>query len=275
MQNKVKSIFTWSDLMAQLINPNDPAAIDQILNAAVWLQDHETGKLKDPGKKMLNFLRHLEKEISADPMPMFNAAVKRFDGVQPELVSEKLGDAVILGDANSEEFEAVCDSSITVMRAHSQKTSGNKFQLITATVGQLIMNSFINQPVSKTKDGLNFVFAAGAYTSTSTTNGTKIQYASRAKKDIECITAFWADIDGTDKAYRIAQRLLELGYAAVVNTTYSHDEKKTAKGDRCRVVVFLAEPFVLPKDRDARRLAEAEWESPLYWLLRIAGYRRI
>lgn len=231
MKNKTESVFTWSGLMTQPINPNDPKAVDQVMNAAVWLQKHETGKLKAPCSQMSKLMERVEKETGNDPMPVFKAAVKRFNGVQPVLVSEKLGDAEVLGDANSEEFKAVCDSKITVMRAFTQKTPGNKFQLITATVGQFITSSFINQPVSKTKDGLNYVLAVGAQTSKSTINGTKIQFASRAKRDIENISAFWADIDGTDKAHRIAQRLLKLGYAAVVYTTYSHHEKKTDPDD--------------------------------------------
>ncbi len=75
------------------------------------------------------------------------------------------------------------------------------------------------------------------------------------QNSIETVNAIAVDVDGTDKARRVADRIHELGLMAVVYTTHSHVKKKTKTGDRFRFNLFLEEPILFP---DAVKMVEGE-----------------
>lgn len=157
-------------------------------------------------------------------------------------------DLVFLGDLDAPEMQAVLASKITTLNAPTTKTVGWEWKLVERTIGHLFDRHLGNHPVKEEKDGISFVYARSVLGSE--VDG--IQYGYRNKDAIEAVTAFVGDVDGTDKAQRVAKRIHELGLAGVVYTTHSHDRKKTAGGDRFRFIIFLEEPFLFP---DAQRVS--------------------
>lgn len=171
-------------------------------------------------------------------------------------------DAKIIGDLASPDAQAVLASSITVLKAPSCKTPGNRWEKVTGTVEQLLQKVLGQHPKADEKDGLALTFADAASGGKHTNHkGKTIQYGQRLKSKITAVTALAIDVDGTAKIGPVIDRLLELGLFAVIYTTHSHAAKKTADGDRFRVIVFLDAPFILPANQEERRAAVSEWES--------------
>lgn len=195
---------------------------------------------------------------------------------KPKLVSTKINDAVLIGDQHSPEAEAVLASPITIMHAAHCRVPGPNWTLTEGTVGQLIQKHLSWHPVAGQKDGLAYVFAQGAKSKRKTSSGMVTQYANRIQSKIETITAFFCDVDGTDKARRVAERIHELGLFGLVYTTHSHAEKKTEHGDRFRVIIFLEEPFVFPMDDNtARRQAVADYHARYAGMCELLGLDEI
>ncbi|MEM6635541.1 MAG: primase-helicase family protein [Pseudomonadota bacterium] len=161
-------------------------------------------------------------------------------------LADKKNQVVILGDMGSPEMQSVLTSEITTLNAPTTKTKGHEWKLGTRMVNQLISKFLSQHPVEEEKDGRAFAYAR----SVSGKEMDGVQYGYRNQDAIEAVTAFVGDIDGTDKARRIANRIHELGYAGVVYTTHSHPEKKTEHGDRCRFIIFLDEPFQIPNAQE-------------------------
>lgn len=195
------------------------------------------------------------------------AAFEHAEAIAPKqtplkLVSQPLNDAILIGDQHTDEAQAVLASEITIMKAEGRRTPGNRWALLTGTVSQLIQHHLSMHPVASEKDGLVYVYAQGSKAGKATTSGTVTQYGWRVQNKIEAVTAFCADVDGTDKAQRVAELIHKHGWFGLVYTTHSHAAKKTEHGDRFRVVIFLENPFTIPTDDvESRRLAVAEWQS--------------
>lgn len=165
-----------------------------------------------------------------------------------EFVQETKNRIVILGNLDASEMQAVLASEIVTLNAPTTKTKGYDWKLSTRTVQQLNDRYLSKHPVTEEKDGVAFVFAQSV-------PGYKvddIQFGYRNQDAIEAVTAFVGDIDGTDKAERVANRIHDLGLAGYVYTTHSHQEKKTERGDRFRFIIFLEKPFLFP---DAQKIA--------------------
>lgn len=171
-------------------------------------------------------------------------------------------DAKIIGDLSSPAAQAVLASSITVLKAPSCKTPGNRWEKVTGTVEQLLDSVLGQHPKAEQKDGLALTFADAANGGRHTDHkGKTIQYGQRLKSKIATVTALAIDVDGTAKIGPVKDRLAELGLFSVLYTTHSHAAKKTVDGDRFRVIIFLDAPFILPANQEERRAAVAEWES--------------
>ncbi len=165
-----------------------------------------------------------------------------------ELVPETTNKVVVMGDLASPEMQTVLASTITTLNAPTKNTVGYQWKLGTRTVQELFDRHLSVHPVEEEKDGVSFVYAQSL-------PGSKvddIQYGYRNQDAIEAVTAFVGDVDGTDKARRVANRIHELGFAGDVYTTHSHHEKKTETGDRFRFIIFLEDPFRFP---DAQKVA--------------------
>ena len=212
------------------------------------------------------------------------AARRQADDVDNPVLDDhpKLNDAVILGVSESPEAQAALNTSITIMRAGTRLTAGRNWTLNTGTVGQLIDNQLSNHPVVSEKDGVAFVYASGVEDRT-----TDVTYGQRIQNSIESVNAIAGDIDGTDKARRVAERIHELGLMGVVYTTHSHDAKKTETCDRFRFIIFLEEPIHFPdavrmvkgkprpKLTEARRKAVAEYHDRYAGLCDLLGIDEI
>lgn len=168
-------------------------------------------------------------------------------------------DATIIGDLDAPEARAVLDQTITIMSAQTRYTPGNKWAVMTGTVGQIV-DHLSKHPVAKSKDGEAFVYATAplAGRERDRAGNTKVQYTHRLKSKIEAVTALAIDVDGTAKVEDVRDKIADLGLFAVIYTTFSHAEKATPNGDRFRVILFLSEPFPFPEEGKARY---AEYES--------------
>jgi len=210
-----------------------------------------------------------------------DAAFEHADAItlkQPslKLVSQPLNDAILIGNQHTPETQAVLASEITIMLANGRRTPGNRWALVTGTVGQLIQGSLSKHPVNVEKDDLAYVYARGAKAGKTTSNGNVTQYGWRVQNKIEAVTAFFADVDGTDKAQRVAELIHKHGWFGLVYTTHSHAAKKTEHGDRFRVIIFLENPFTIPTDDvESRRLAVAEWQSRYAGMCELLGLEEI
>lgn len=183
------------------------------------------------------------------------------EGRAPKLKLATEDGVTYFGEFDTPEAQAVLASHIAIMQAGGRQTPGNRWLLTTGEVAKLLPY-LSKHPVMPEKDGLAFVFAEGRKAGGKTSSGVRIQYAERVQSKILRVTAFFCDVDGTDKARRVAELIRELGYFGVVYTTYSHHEKKTERGDRFRVIIFLEQPFEFPTDDAvARREAVAEYHA--------------
>ena len=209
------------------------------------------------------------------------APFEHADAITPKkpklkLVSETINDATLIGDQHAPEALAVLASKITIMQANGRRTPGNLWKLMTGTVGQLIQHHLSKHPVAAEKDGLAYVYAQGAKAGKATSTGKVTQFGWRVQNKIEAVTAFFADVDGTDKAQRVAELIHKYGWFGLVYTTHSHAAKKTEDGDRFRVILFLEEPYRFPTDDDdSRRQAVAEWQSRYACMCELLGLDEI
>lgn len=209
------------------------------------------------------------------------AAFEHADAITPKqpslkLVSQPLNDAILIGDQHTDEAQAVLASEITIMKAESRRTPGNRWALLSGTVSQLIQHHLSMHPVASEKDGLAYVYAQGSKAGKATSSGKVTQYGWRVQNKIEAVTAFFADVDGTDKAQRVAELIHKHGWFGLVYTTHSHAAKKTEYGDRFRVIIFLEQPFTIPTDDvESRRLAVAEWQSRYAGMCELLGLEEI
>lgn len=205
-----------------------------------------------------------------------------------EFVQETKNRIVILGNLDAPEMQAVLASEIVTLNAPTTKTKGYDWKLSTRKVQQLNDRYLSKHPVAEEKDGVAFVFAQSV-------PGSKvddIQFGYRNQDAIEAVSAFVGDIDGTDKAERVANRIHDLGLAGYVYTTHSHQEKKTERGDRFRFIILLEEPFLFPDAQkiarprkgkatkrrvitDARRKAIAEYHSRYAGMCEVLGLDEI
>ncbi|QFT64578.1 primase-helicase family protein [Roseivivax sp. THAF30] len=175
-------------------------------------------------------------------------------------------DATVYGSIESDEAQKVLDSSIACLMASSHRTPGHKWERAESTVRELLDGLLGSHPVRRNKHGRTIVYSDAQMTG-KTVNG--LPYAYRLKKHITAISAVTIDVDGSDKATAVRDRLIALGQFSVIYTTHSHAAKRTVAGDRFRVVVFLETPYVLPMEDAARRQAVREWEN------RYAGFAEL
>ena len=263
--------FIWADLFAQFYNEDVP--LDQTFDDLVARQCEIHGHLDKPCPEASELLGEWTLD-GKSCRPMWHAAVARFTKTPPVLVgtSEQLSneaasrrkanmvygrltlnDAVTFGDNNTPEAQAALDTPITIMQAPTRLTPGRNWSLNSGTVGQLIKNQLSEHPVEAAKDNTAFVYAQGRKARKVTKNGHVTQHAHRIQSEIEAVTAIAGDIDGGDKALRVAERIHELGLMGVAYTTHSHHGKRTEQGDRFRFILFLEEPINFPMNDDAAR----------------------
>jgi len=185
---------------------------------------------------------------------------------------QTLNDAIILGDPKSPEAQDALALPITIMRAGTRLTAGHNWTRNTGSVGQLIEHHLSKHPVVSEKDGVAFVYASGVEDRVR-----DVAYAQRIQNSIESVNAIAFDIDGTDEARRVAERIAELELMGVVYTTHSHDAKKTETGDWLRGIIVLEEPIHFPnaikmvKGKARPKMTEARREAINKYHVRYAG----
>ena len=252
----------WADLDDLFNDENETVPTEEVFDRVVARQAEQFGDdLSEPCSEAQELLKIWSEDLGRDCLPMWRAAVARS---QPGIreVGKEINDATLIGDQHSPEAQTALATPIAIMHAPTRLTPGNKWVLLEETVGGMIQNYLSWHPVTGEKDGRAVVYAQGANGLRQTVSGIAIQHGYRVQDKIKAITAFAADVDGTDKARRVADRIHDLGYMGLVYTTYSQHAKRTADGDRFRVIIFLDEPFTLPVDApEARRKAVAEWQS--------------
>lgn len=180
-------------------------------------------------------------------------------------------DVEVMGNFLSEEAQAVLRGTIPVMQALHRETPAREWQLAEFTGIELLHFLLAKHPVQPQKDGHALVYARGKKCGTIHRDGKTIQNVQRAQNAIEEITAIAVDVDGSDKARRVAKRIHELGWFAVVYTTHSHAEKKTSDGDRFRLVIFLQDSIEFPREKDARRAAVENYRARYVGLCEMLG----
>ena len=275
---------TLDEIEALFQNPDTP--IERVFDAQVAYQIAQRGiadamgvPLEDgPCAEVQAQIDGWTEDPGGDWVEDWKAARNRALGAKPAPVDElqKINDAILLGDQHTPEAQAALATPITIMHAPTRLTPGNKWAVLEETVGGLIQNYMSRHWVAMEKDGRAVVYAKGQKAGKVTSSGKVTQYAYRVQDKIEAMTAFAVDIDGTDKARRVADRIHEVGYMGLVYTTHSHHAKRTKDGDRFRVVVFLAEPFTFPMDDDARRRqAVDEWHSRYAGVCELLGLEEI
>ena len=180
-------------------------------------------------------------------------------------------DAAIVGDLATPESQAVLSSQIEFLTGPNMYTFGKKWERSHGTVNDLIDIILSCHPVVADKDGPAAIYAMGPNTTKKTSSNVVTQYASKLKDTLQRVTAFVGDVDGTDTVERFQARVVELGLYCVIYTTHSHAAKKTATGDRFRFIIFLAQPFIIPDDKDGRKAAIADWESRYAGMCELLG----
>ncbi|UWQ38471.1 hypothetical protein K3552_05535 [Leisingera aquaemixtae] len=186
------------------------------------------------------------------------------------LPSTQWNDATVYGDLYSEEAQKVLDSVlVTGFSSRAPKVAGDKwiqkkFRLRDG------LEALTRHPVQKSKEGTALFFNETELTGrVVTTNGEKQVFAYRDKARARSVTAFVADVDGTDNIDRVRDRLIEMGYFAVLYTTHSHGRKVSEHGDYFRVIIPLELPFLVEEHGENPR------QAALQWLSRYVGFSKL
>ncbi|MEO9971800.1 MAG: primase-helicase family protein [Roseibium sp.] len=108
-----------------------------------------------------------------------------------------------------------------------------------------------------------------------TTNGEKQVYTYRGKAHAKSVTAFVADIDGTDYIDRVRDRIIELGLFAILYTTHSHGRKVSEDGDYFRVIIFLERPFLVEEHGENPKQAAMQWLSRYMGFSKLLGVEEL
>ncbi len=255
---------------------NSDTPIEQVFDAQIAYQRADGTSLEDgPCVEIQAQIDGWTKDPGGEWIEDWKAARTRALGMKPVGVAQKINDAFLIGDQHTPEAQAALSTPITIMHAPTRLTPGNKWILLEETVGGLIQTYLSRHPITGEKDGRAVVYAHGQRAGRVTSSGKITQYAHRIQDKIEAMTAFAADVDGTDKARRVAERIHDLGYMGLIYTTHSHDAKRTEDGDRFRVIIFLEQPFTLPMDAEARHKAVAEWQSRYAGMCGLLGLEEI
>lgn len=211
---------------------------------------------------------------------MDNYSTPRRSGGEPEKNPQKgaigssstsvMNDAVVFGDLNSPESQAVLKSElITGFSPRAPKVASDKW-LQRRFPFSAYMDGLTKHPVSKTKEGSALFFNETELTGRSVTeNGEKLRYTHRAKAKALSVTAFVMDIDGTDHIDRVRDKLIDMGLFGILYTTHSHARKSTPEGDYFRVILPLERPFTVSEFGGSVRKASTEW------LARYAGFSNV
>ncbi|SEN61954.1 protein of unknown function [Roseovarius tolerans] len=240
----------------------DEWAIDDQSCLPLW---HEAVERRHSNVVKLSDHQHLALKINAGLLRLAVDDVSRAERTM-------LHDVIILGDPGTPEAKAASALTVTIMQAQTRLTPGRNWLLGSGTVEELREHHLSRHPVVAEKDGKAFVFAQGKKGRKVTdAKGMTSQYAYRIQSKIERITTFFFDIDGTDKARRVAERIHELGLMGDVYTTHSHAEKKTKNGDRFRGIIYLEEPIEFPMGDDVRRKAINEYHNRYAGMCELLG----
>ena len=177
----------------------------------------------------------------------------------------KFNDAVVLGDLESVACDALLNKTIVVAGSqYAPRISADKWVRREWTWAELFATTSLH-PISPNKDGSAIFFAETELTGKTQTGkvGADIittEFVYKLKDKVLRIHAVAIDVDGTDKVGRLVAVLQEMGLLALVYTTHSHALKKTATGDRFRIIVPLDEPFDYALYSNHRE-AENAWKS--------------
>jgi len=168
--------------------------------------------------------------------------------------------AVKIGDFDKPEVKAALGAAISVLTADHYRVPATKWRRKDGKVEEILDGILTRHPVEADKHGFAVSYGVSRGRKSHTgTDGVKKRHAPRLKDQIDTIHVFAVDVDGTEKVKAVRDRLAEAGYLAVIYTTHSHAKKKTATGDRFRVLIFFEEPFVLPHPSDnARKLPKEQ-----------------
>jgi len=166
--------------------------------------------------------------------------------------STRWNDATIVGDLTNPETQAVLNSNLVLM-VGDYETAGNRWMRIDGSIKGILDHKLTHHPEVVEKDGEGIVFGTSKLATRVRTRGgvTITQYTHRSKSKMKSVTAIAIDVDGTAKISAVRDRLVELGWCAVLYTTHSHAAKKTQFGDRFRIIIFLATPHPLPMSDDS------------------------
>ncbi len=184
--------------------------------------------------------------------------------------SEKLNDALVYGDLDSPEAQAVLTSElITGFSPRAPKVAGDKW-IQRRFPFQSYLDTLTQHPIQKTKEGSAFFPNETELTGRAiTTNGDKQLYTHRAKAKAKSVTAFVIDIDGTDHIDSVRDRLIKLGLFGILYTTHSHANKASPDGDYFRVIIPMDRPFLVSEFGGSVAQASKEW------LARYAGFAKL
>lgn len=184
-------------------------------------------------------------------------------------------DAVMIGDFDTPEMQAALGATTAVLTAKHHRVPGKNWSHKKGSLREILDSILTRHPVEKEKHGsaLSYGVSKGRRKHTGA-GGNEKRFAPRLKDEIEAIYSFAVDVDGSEKAMAVRDRLTAAGYLVVLYTTHSHAAKKTEKGDRFRVVIFFKEPFVfphpsanmrkLPKDQQQARVDAIKLYEAIY-----------
>ncbi|MEM7188485.1 MAG: hypothetical protein AAF439_02635 [Pseudomonadota bacterium] len=136
-------------------------------------------------------------------------------------------DAVIVGDINSRDAQAVLAAPTTVLCGLSSKHRSGRWRRWEATVGGLIELKLSRHTTAFKKDGGGIAFVDAEVLVPAEKSESGFALCSRQRDSITSIQFAGFDIDDRGDLEQIKARLAELGYFAILYTTFTRGKTLT------------------------------------------------
>lgn len=208
---------------------DNPKFMAEVINLAdVWRAKHTDGQPPiDPFKG----LRAKAPQASTEPI--------------------KINQAEVIGDMTAPEVvKLLAQKVVAGVTESAPKVLGENWVRIESTWDETINKYLTLHPAQANKGGKAFFFAESELSGKLGKNGAALCYRNKGK--IREIYAISIDVDGGCLAREVVDALRARGIFGVVYTTHSNVAKGGPGSERFRVIVPLAQPYVLNPDLTGR-----------------------
>ena len=185
-------------------------------------------------------------------------------------------DAEIIGDLAAVEAEGLLDQEFDILFGRSKKQASGTWRCLRLPLREIIERQLSRHKPSHLKDGTALVFARGVPNGQTgeLLRGGEFELSGRKADDIAALTFAGFDLDDDVDLDEAVNTLKELGFFAIVYTSFRHrrtfaTNQPSKPVDKFRILFPLAEPFALaPEDPKKHQSLCAEWSA------RLAGFAR-